>query len=76
MTSLVNEEDLGMKSATTNALHVPGLNVPVHLAEDAEAARTGCTGLRLWSCALELSAMLVAEEATLLEEHARLVELG
>ena len=76
MASVINQEDLGLKSATTTALQVPGLSAPVQFVEDAEAARTGCTGLRLWSCALELSALVVAEELPLLKEHARVVELG
>jgi len=55
---------------------VPGLKAPIFIAEDPVAASTGCTGLRLWSCALDLAALLVAEAAPLMEQHAVVVELG
>ena len=61
------------KAATVT---VPGLSRNVHIVEDSQAVATGCTGLRVWSCAVLLASELILQADSMRLKGANVVELG
>jgi predicted RNA methylase len=61
------------KAATVT---VPGLSRNVHIVEDVEAVATGCTGFRVWSCAVLLASELILQADSMRLKGANVVELG